>query len=121
MNTYMVSGRLAKDIELTTAKSGNTFTRFAIACESGIGEHRKTFWLNCVMFGKRAELFSKCFHKGDNVVVSGELNIDNQDEKTYVTLTVSDFAFPTRRSKESATEQSTFEDLTEEAGGDLPF
>lgn len=48
--------------------------QFSFALNSGYGDKKSTTWLNCSVFGKRAETLSKMLNKGDKVGISGELN-----------------------------------------------
>lgn len=77
LNKVMIHGRLGKDIETKTV--GETvIARFSLACDRDIANRqgvRETDWINCTAFGKRAEFASKYFHKGDQMIVEGRLQV----------------------------------------------
>jgi single-strand DNA-binding protein len=47
--------------------------QFSLAASSGYGDKKITTWINCSLFGKRAEVLSEMVKKGDRVGVTGEL------------------------------------------------
>lgn len=69
--------------------------QFSFALNSGYGDKRITTWLNCHLYGKRAETLSTMLAKGDRVGITGELTnrpyTDKQgNEKHSLELRVSD-------------------------------
>ena len=68
--------RLGRDAEQRFLPSGKAVLNFSIPVESGYGENKKTFWLNCAVFGKQAEgKLVEYLKKGQEVAVSGELSM----------------------------------------------
>lgn len=47
--------------------------QFSLAASSGYGDKKVTTWINCSLFGKRAETLADMVKKGDRVGVTGEL------------------------------------------------
>lgn len=92
MNKAVLIGRNTKEIELRATKSGSSVTAFTIAVnrdfKNANGETEADF-INCVAYGKTAELLSKYVKKGDRLAVEGRIqvrNYDNQEgKKVYVT------------------------------------
>jgi single-strand DNA-binding protein len=90
MNKVMMHGRLAKDVDLRTTTTGKSVASFTIAVDSGYGENRKADFFPCVAWGKTAELMSKHFSKGKEILIAdGRLQNRSYDandgSKRYVT------------------------------------
>lgn len=80
MNSITLVGRLTADPEIRTAKNKEktTVANFALAVYR---DEDTTDFINCVSFGKTAELVEKYFTKGLRVAVNGSLNIDVVESK----------------------------------------
>lgn len=59
--------------ELRFLPDSTPVLQFSLAASSGYGDKKVTTWINCSVFGKRAEVLSPMLAKGDKVGVSGEL------------------------------------------------
>ena len=86
MNKIVISGNLAKDIEVRIVNVGdNNFpvANITVANEVGYGDNKKSIFFNCNFTGeKRIEALEKYLVKGCKVIVSGTMVIDNwKDEK----------------------------------------
>jgi len=126
MNIHMIHGRLVRDPELTRGNEDkNNRTNFTVAVDRRYGD--ETDFFDCVVFGKRAEVIHKYFHKGSEILLTGEGQIRSYDDKNGVrrkaySITVSDFDFcgsKTDGSNQAAAEPNPdgFEELNE----DIPF
>lgn len=74
MISISAAGTVGKDAELKYSASGTEVLQFSIACDTGWDsqkKEKKTTWLNCTMFGKRAETLSPKLTKGTKVTVYG--------------------------------------------------
>lgn len=71
---FMV-GRLGGDANLGETKNGTSVSKFSLAVKSGFGEHEKTIWVDCVLWGKLAESLTQHLRKGSQVAVMGELDV----------------------------------------------
>ena len=81
MNIFSFTGRLTKDAEFRSTPNGLSILLFSVANNTGFGDKQKTNFVNCSLFGKRAEGSLKDYlKKGKEVAVSGELNL-NQFKK----------------------------------------
>ena len=79
MNVFTFSGRLGSDAEVRYTANGTAVCSFIVANDIGYGDNKKTQWIDCVLFGKRAEGgLPQHLVKGAQVVVSGEVTL-----KTY--------------------------------------
>jgi len=66
------AGRLGRDAELRTTQSGTAVCKFTVACDQGFGDRKTTIWVQCVVFGDRANKLSQYLVKGLAVTVMGE-------------------------------------------------
>ncbi|MCL9820608.1 single-stranded DNA-binding protein [Helicobacter sp. 14348-15] len=90
INSVVLSGRMAKDVEVVHFKN-RLFGNFSLALNEtytdSVSNERKTrvSFFDCVCFGKSTELILEYCKKGDSVVVSGRLILDNsQTPRTKV-------------------------------------
>lgn len=72
MNTFTATGRLSNDANSSVA-SGTSVSNFRIASESGYGKHQKTLWIDCSLWGPKAEALHQYLTRGKHVLISGEL------------------------------------------------
>lgn len=73
MNIVSLIGRLSRDVEFTKGKDDDiSVAKFVVAVDN-LGKDAGASFIQCVMFGKRAEAFAKFFHKGSIVGVSGRI------------------------------------------------
>ncbi len=72
MNSVTISGNLGNDPESKTTQSGKNFCYFSVADKT-----RKdvVIWWNCTAWGKTAELIETWFHKGDKIVLFGQIEL----------------------------------------------
>lgn len=91
MNKIVISGNLAKDIEVRIINVGdNNFpvASVTVANEVGYGDKKKVSYFNCNFTGeKRIEALEKYLVKGCKVIVSGSMIIENwkDDQEEYHT------------------------------------
>lgn len=69
MNLYAVVGRLTRDVETVTTKSGKTVAKFGVAVDS----RKETVFLNCEAWNGTGEFVAKYFKKGKPISLVGEL------------------------------------------------
>lgn len=69
MNRVLISGRLTKDIMLRVERRGKPFTRFTLAVKREMGDGED--YIDCVAFGKVAQLLKKRTKKGVRIYVEG--------------------------------------------------
>jgi single-strand DNA-binding protein len=86
MNKFIFTGNLGKDAEVKVTQSGMSVCSFSVAVKSGYGDKQKTTWVNCALFGKRAEgQLPQYLKKGAQVAISGELTLDEWEGKDGTT------------------------------------
>lgn len=102
MNNFCVTGNLGRDCVVRDAGSTKV-ANFSVAAKAGFGDKEQTVWLDCALFGKRAETrLVDYLKKGQQVAVSGELGTREHDGKTYLTLRVADVTLIGKRDDASA-------------------
>jgi single-strand DNA-binding protein len=94
MNNWTGSGRLTRDVELRIGDNGNGIAKFGIAVDRAVKrgdkwEHEADF-INCVAFGKTAEFVERYFHKGDFIIILGNLKTGNYTNKDGVKVYTTD-------------------------------
>jgi len=95
----IIEGRLGKDCEQRYLPDGKAVVNFSVAYDSGYGDNKQTVWVDCSMFGERAEKLAQYLVKGKSVLVDGKLQPINTYTKTDGTtcaslkMTVSELAF----------------------------
>lgn len=87
INTVVIGGRLAHDIEVRFTQSGVAVGKFTLAVtRPKYGDReRETDWIDCVLFGKSAEGLQPYLVKGKPIAVVGSLQTrtweDNEGKK----------------------------------------
>lgn len=123
INNVSLTGRLTRDAELKYTQGGTAVAQFTLAVSRQFtnqqGERESDF-INCVVWRKSAENFSKFTHKGSLVGVEGHIHTrtyDNKEgQKVYVTeVIVENFALLEPKS------QAANQAPTNVSDDDLPF
>lgn len=65
------TGRVGKDIELRTSKTGKPWCSFTVA----VGADNDTQWVRVALFGEKAEEAARAIAKGDRVYIEGRLKL----------------------------------------------
>ena len=74
MNVIILTGRLTRDPELKFGQSGKAYSRFTLAVDRPMQKGEADF-INCVAFGKTAELIGEYLRKGRKAGVTGRLQM----------------------------------------------
>lgn len=81
MNNVSLMGRLVKDVDLNfTAGSGKAVGKFTIAVKRAFKKDESDF-LNCIAFGKTAEIIGQYFFKGNMIGITGSIRNNNYKKK----------------------------------------
>ena len=116
MNKVILIGRMTKDAEIKTS-GDKSYARFGIAVSRKVknseGKYDADF-LNCVSFGKTAELIAKYFPKGSPIAVAGRIqtgSYKNKDGQTVYTtdVVVEEFDFIGGKEKSESGEKPASE------------
>jgi single-strand DNA-binding protein len=105
-------GNLGNDPEVKYLESGNQVANFSLAVRTGKDE---TTWLNCAVWGKRAQTAAEYLRKGAKITIIGQGKLRSyttQDgtEKQSLDVNVTDFTLPARESN-----------AMEASNDDIPF
>lgn len=73
MNVLNAIGNIGKDAELRFTEKGDPVAQFSFALTSGYGDKAVTTWINCNLWGKRAETLTPMLLKGTKIGITGEL------------------------------------------------
>jgi len=96
-NNCFFVGRLGSDATLRMTTSGTAVLSWSMAVDTGYGDRKETLWIDCALFGQRAESLRDHLRKGRQVAVVGEIGLrqyttrDGQHRAT-LTLRVEDLA-----------------------------
>lgn len=124
MLQIMGIGRLTRDGVLSYVGEKKTAClKFSVACSNGAGDNEITSYLNCTVWGVRAEGLAKHLNKGLKVFVSGDGNLVSFKKKdgtdgTVLELSVDKLEFCEKKAGNSAVEIS--EDDEEEVVEEKP-
>lgn len=130
-------GRLVRDPELRYTQNETALCKGTIATDAGWGERKKPVYTDFVMWGKRAPKLEEHFAKGDPILLEGELQMEEWDDKNTGAkrrkhiLEVRDWSFVPRTSPdpgqgqqrpEAKQEPETFlDDPFTQSATDVPF
>ena len=82
MNKVVLMGRLTKDPEVrySAGENNTAVARFSVAINRR-ANNAETDFINCVAFGKTAEVIEKYFNKGNRICVSGRIQTGSYTNK----------------------------------------
>lgn len=110
INTITVSGNIGKDCVLRVTPNGKNIANFSLPVKQGYGEHEKTSWVSCKMFGGMAEKLTQHLTKGTKVTVSGEFVMETYTkdgiEKSFPVIVVSGLDIGSKPQPTSQPQQS---------------
>lgn len=83
LNIIIIHGRLTKDPELRNTQSGVSVCNFTVAVDRSYtkGEEKQTDFFDVVAWRGLADLVSKYFSKGKEIVVTGEMQSRKWQDK----------------------------------------
>lgn len=134
LNVVTIAGRLTRDAELRNSNGGLAIVTFTLAWntskKSGDQWVDKGNFIRCTMFGRLAESIHRYLLKGRQVIVSGELHLDEYtnregEDKREHKIIVQQLELgsePRERTVAQAQRQRQRGDSSEDSGGweDLP-
>jgi single-strand DNA-binding protein len=93
-----ILGRLGKDPE-TKYLASTTLVSFSVAVDQFKNGQKETLWVKVKVFGKRGEAIAKFVRKGDQICVTGQVEMEEWNDKvsgekrSALVLVGSDFSF----------------------------
>lgn len=107
MNLWIGEGRIVRDIELQTSRTGTEFAKITVAVNRRTGkeQEKKADFIDCTVFGKTAAFVQRYFGKGDGILIRGRLESDTYEAKdgtkrTKWSIAVDDVEFPQGKKSE---------------------
>lgn len=96
INNVVLVGRLTHKADLKFTTNGKNYTQFSLAVQRKFknqSDEYETDFLNCTLWGKAAENFTKFTRKGSLVGVEGRLqtrNYEKDGRKIYITEVIAE-------------------------------
>ena len=127
MNKIILTGRLVRDSELSYIASTSTpKMSFSMAVERNYQKdknNKKVDFINCEQLGKHVENLCQYVTKGKQILVEGELNIDNYEKdgekRSFTKVKVDRLEFLGGATTEKKTEELNFQEV--DVDEDIPF
>ena len=83
-NVVVLHGRLVRDVELNRTQNDKAYARFTLAVDrdfKSAGGDRITDFVDCIAWGKTAEIIQKYFRQGSEAVVEGSLQTGSYTDR----------------------------------------
>lgn len=128
MNKHIIHGRLVRDPDLVRgSEESKDRAKFTVAVDRSYGDEAD--FIDCIVFGKRAAVIDKYFHKGKEILLEGEGRTGSYTDKNGVkrktyTIVVGQFDFcGSAKDSGQSSSQSKLDlpDNFEEQAEDIPF
>ena len=110
INRVTISGNLTRDPEIRATQSGMNILNFGMAVNDRRRNNQTGEWedyanfVDCVLFGNRAEFLSRTLHKGIKVVVEGKLRYSSWERdgqrRSKLEVVVDDLDFVSPRQQQ---------------------
>lgn len=125
MNKVILCGRLTAIPEIRYTGSNKPYTRFSLAVNRPKVQEKEqeVDFINCISWGKQAEVLAKYLDKGSQILISGRIQTSSFNDKdgnkrTSTDIVVEEFEFVGSKKQESkeskALDSSVFEDFGKE-------
>lgn len=135
MNLFMGIGRITKKPELRYTTSNLAITKFTLAINRDTKNKEGNYdtdFINCVAYGKTAELIDKYLDKGSQIAIAGKIqtgSYEKDGKKTYTTdVVVERISFLDKKQEPTQTEivqkamnENPYETMGQQVQTDLPF
>jgi single-strand DNA-binding protein len=116
INRVLISGNLTRDAELRQTAGGTSVLGFGVAVNDRRRNNQTGEWedypnfVDCTMFGKRADSVSRYLHKGTHVTIEGKLRYEswekNGERRSKLSVLVDNIEF---QNKGESSERPTYE------------
>ena len=96
MNILMIAGNVGKDAELRRTQGGDAVLGFSVAVDQGkdkSGNKREALWVDCSVWGKRAESLEAYVKKGTKLALQGRPTVREHNGKAYLGMAVNELTF----------------------------
>ena len=125
MNKTILMGRLTKDVEVRYTANNTAVANFTLAVNRKFAKQGETDvdFINIVAWSKTAEFCNNYFNKGQQIALTGRIQVrsyDNKEgQKVYVTEVVAEDVYFADSKKEK--ENTAGKTQTVEEDDELPF
>ena len=131
INAVTISGNLTRDPELKATQGGSSILRIGVACNDSRKNKQSGEWedvpnfIDCVVFGKRAEALSNMLSKGMKVAVNGKLSYSSWETKdgqkrSKIEVIANDVIFMSRGNGTLGAPKTSYEPLAYSAPKKMP-
>lgn len=96
MISMTIAGNVGRDAQLRRTQGGDPVLGFSVAVDMGKdrnGQKRDAVWVNCSIWGKRAESLETYITKGTKLVLTGRPGVNVYEGKGSLTLSMNDLTF----------------------------
>jgi single-strand DNA-binding protein len=126
MNLLAATGRLGQDSTLKYTANQDAICNFSVSLTAGYGDKATTTWLNCNLWGKRAEILAPMLLKGTQIGITGEISLrpykaKDGTEKSSLECRVSDVTLLGGKSEAGAAKPAKVADPMDSVESDIPF
>jgi len=81
VNVIFLAGKVGTDAELRSTPSGKPVLNWKIVVDVGWGERKHSLWIECALFGVRAEKLAPHITKGKPITVYGAFDLRTYQAK----------------------------------------
>lgn len=132
INRVMISGNLTREPELRNTASGVSILGFGVAVNDRRRNAQTGEWedypnyVDCTMFGARAESLSRFLSKGMKVAIEGKLRWsqwekkDTGEKRSKIEVIVDDLEFMNSRNNNSGDNNTTYSNNTSASNTAIP-
>lgn len=109
MRTLIIAGYVGQ-VRQNAMPSGDLVLNFSLAVSTGTKEKPETLWVDCALWGKRAESLAPYITKGKFLVVEGDAGIrtwlakEDASPRGTITCRVNNLTFGPNREAENASQ-----------------
>ena len=141
MNNVNILGRLTRDVDLRMTASNLAVGRFNVAVDRRLSKEKRmeaennnqptADFINCIAFGKTAEVIGQYFGKGNKIAITGHIqtgSYEKDGQRIYTTdVVVDSFDFvesnssSTKTNQENTAQDYGFNQAIPTSNSDLPF
>jgi single-strand DNA-binding protein len=96
MQKLIIAGTVGKDAVLRRTGNGDAVLGFSVAVDQGkdaSGNKRDALWVDCSIWGKRAEALQSYITKGSKLALEGRPTVRAHDGKAYLGMAVNELTF----------------------------
>lgn len=130
INRVTISGNLTRDPEIRSTQSGMNILNFGMAVNDRRRNNQTGEWedyanfVDCVLFGNRADYLSRTLHKGTKVVVDGKLRYSSWERdgqrRSKIEVVVDDLDFVSPRQQGGYAPQGGYNNAPQQQGYSQP-